>query len=227
MFARCLRRVFLLVVVIWTCDVCLCRSSRAVVISRDFDLPIPSPDDPNSGIGQGAMEDAIIDVTEHISIRDLDIAVSLTHDSFFDLQIALESPAGMTIMLNPHSNDAFMTQAPDGRRVPVGGSNRFLFDDESAICIEDATPPFDQAFKPARGFELSVFDGQDAFGSWRLQIEDFWPDHTGRLERVELIVISSPEPSTALLFGLGVLVVCRTKCRGAARGVAKTERSSV
>ncbi len=223
MFTRCSKNVrlnsvearFFLTVLIITAGIVPPCQSSPVVISRDFDLPIPSPDDPDSEFGKGRMADANINVTEHISIDDLDVAVSLTHDSFYDLQIVLQSPAGTTITLNPSSNDAFMIRGPDNRYQPVGGSNRFLFDDEAAIGIENATPPLSQAFRPAADSKLSAFDEQDAFGTWRVQIQDLWVRNTGRLEGVELI-INAPEPTSGCLFGLAIVVARLIRSRKAA-----------
>jgi len=209
MATRCLRRVFLLVLAITAISAVPCQSDM-VVVSQAFDLSIPSLNDPDSEFGKGRMEDAIIDVNEHFLIKDLDVAVLLTHDAFFDLEIMLESPAGITITLNPLSNYAFMIRGPDGRYQSAGGFNWFLFDDEAAVGIEDATPPFDRAFRPASGFELSVFDGQDAFGRWRVQIQDMRFADVGRLEEVELI-INIPEPASACLFTLVGIVICLNK----------------
>jgi hypothetical protein len=197
-------RFVLLVLIITATGVIPCQNSLAVVISKDFDLPIPSPDAPDIIDGKGPMEDAIIDVDKHFLIEDLDVAITLTHEAFFDLEIALESPTGTTITLNPPFNYAFIIQDDNGSH-SAGGQNRFLFDDEAAIDIEHATQPFDQPFRPAIGFELSAFDGQDVFGSWRLKINDLWALHTGQLDRVELI-INIPEPTTASLFALAAVV---------------------
>lgn len=215
MFTRCSKWFLLSALIITVAYSLPCQGSQAVVISRDFDLPIPSPDDPDSEFGKGRMADANINVTEHLSIEDLDVAISLKHDSFYDLQIVLQSPVGTTITLNPSFNDAFMIRGPDGRYQPVGGSNRFLFDDEAAIGIENATPPLSQAFRPAAGFKLSAFDGQDAFGQWRLQINDLWAGGAGRLEGVELI-INVPEPTSGCLFGLAIVVARLIRSRKAA-----------
>jgi subtilisin-like proprotein convertase family protein len=214
-FTRCSKWFFLSALIIAVAYSLPCQGSQAVVISRDFDLPIPSPDDPDSEFGKGRMADANINVTEHLSIEDLDVAISLKHDSFYDLQIVLQSPVGTTITLNPSFNDTFMIRGPDGRYQPVGGSNRFLFDDEAAIGIENATPPLSQAFRPAAGFKLSAFDGQDAFGTWRVQIQDLSPRDTGQLERVELI-INAPEPTSGCLFGLAIVVARLIRSRKAA-----------
>jgi subtilisin-like proprotein convertase family protein len=190
------------------------RDCQAAVISLNFDLPIPSPDDPCSGSGRGRMADANLDITEHISIIDLDIAVSLTHESFYDLEISLKSPTGITIILNPSLNSAFLISDSNGYHSIVGGSNRFWFDDEAAVGIENATSPFDRAFKPVDG--LSAFNGKDAFGQWRVQIQDIGDAHTGRLERVELI-IASPEPSSVCLLGLLAIMAIPLKPRKAVR----------
>jgi hypothetical protein len=96
-----------------------------------------------------------------------------------------------------------------------------LFDDEAAVGIEDATPPFSQEFRPASDFKLSAFDGQDIFGQWRVQIQDMWFADVGRLEGVELI-INAPEPCSACLFTLAAVLtrlssrhkpVCRREVR--------------
>ena len=205
-------RIFWLVLVITAIGAFFCPHSFADGNSQDFNLPIPSPDDPESWLGKGWMADAIIDVNKHLLIEDLDVAVSLTHEAFLDLEIILQSPAGTAIMLNPSPNYAFITRGPDGRLESAGGFNRFLFDDEAAVDIENAAPPFSQAFKPASDFKLSAFDGQDAFGQWRLQIRDarYWK--TGQLEKVELI-INTPEPASACLLALAVVVARLLKPR--------------
>ncbi len=182
--------------------------SIAVVISQPFDLPIPSPNDPDSGLGKGRMDDAIINVTGPLFIEDLDVAVLLTHEAFYDLEIVLQGPAGTTITLNPSSNDAFIMR--DGGSHSAGGQNRFLFDDEAAVDIEHATQPFDQPFRPMTGYELSAFDGQYASGQWRIQIRDVWTGSTGYLEQVELI-ITTPEPATIMLLALGFAAVYKRK----------------
>jgi subtilisin-like proprotein convertase family protein len=173
--------------------------SASLVISKEFELPIPSPDDPCSGQGNGRMVDAIIDVTEHILITDVNIAVTLSHEAFFDLQLVLVNPAGTAVTLNPHSNYSFFKNNPDGGNIPVCGTNRFLFDDEATIPIEQAFAPWNQPFKPYDKLTLSAFDNQDAFGQWRLRILDFWPGHTGQLHEVELM-FNSPEPASICLF---------------------------
>jgi subtilisin-like proprotein convertase family protein len=202
MFTRYSTRILLLILSIAAFNAAA-RPSKAIVVSQTFDLPIPSLDDPEAEFGRGRMDDAIIIVDEHFLIEDLDVAVLLTHEAFYDIEIVLKSPAGTTITLNPAANSAFLLPGPGGM-TSAGGQNRFLFDDEAAINIENAVQPFDQPFRPATGWELSAFDGQDAYGAWRLQITDVWFYYTGRLEEVEL-TFSTPEPTSALLLTIGAL----------------------
>jgi len=214
MLTRFSKRFLGLVLILTVFSVFACPVSATIIFSQDFNQPIPSPQDPDNDIGKGKMDDVIIDVPEHVIIDDLDVAVSLNHESFYDLEIVLSRPGGTAITLNCHSNDAFITRDEDGWQEPVGGWNRFLFDDEAPIAIEDAEAPLTQPFRPADGYKLSDFDGQDVFGQWLVQIEDFWPSHTGYLEHIELI-INAPEPSTVYILGAMVLAIRLTKPRKA------------
>ncbi len=169
--------------------------------SGQFDLPIPAPDDPKSEYGQGWMDDALIEVPVSFTIHDLDVRISLTHEALFDLQILLQSPAGTNVLLNPAGNLAFIVRGEDGGLTAYGGSVDWFFDDEAEVLIEEATEPFVGAFRPV--WNLSLFDNEDACGTWRLRIEDWWHADTGNLDSFELI-ITVPEPATAILLLLGI-----------------------
>ncbi len=155
----------------------------------DFNLPIPAI----PGDTKGWMDDAIIDVPDHFTIADLDVRISITHTSAFDLQIYLESPAGPKLCLIMYDITEFFK-----------GKNYFqtIFDDEAEISIEEGEPPFTGRFRPRSPAQLSVFDGQNTFGSWKLQIYDARFYDTGKLDSFELI-ITIPEPATAILLLLG------------------------
>jgi len=166
----------------------------------DFDLPIPAPEDPRSEYGQGWMADAVIQVSEPFTIYDLDVRISFTHESLFDLQIVLQSPAGTNVALSSADNLAFIVRDEDDRLTAVGGSGEWFFDDEAQISIEEATEPFFGSFRPVSS--LSLFDNEDAYGSWHLHIYDQWQAHTGTLDSFEL-TITTPEPATVVLLVLG------------------------
>jgi len=162
------------------------------IYSGEFDLPIPdNPDDT-----RGWMADAIIEITDHFIIHDLDIRINITHTSAFDLQIFLQSPAGTRICLNMYDFREFFE-----------GENytQTIFDDEAGTAIEQADPPFTGRFRPKAidtANLLEVFDGQDSYGLWRLQIYDAFYADTGKLDSFEIIV-TTPEPAPAILFLLG------------------------
>ena len=174
------------------------------IYHSSFDLLIPSPDDPNSQFGRGWMADAVIDVPDSFLIQDVDVVVALTHESFFDLEIILQSPTGTNVLLNPAGNLAFLVEDGSGGFTPVGGSIDMFFDDEADLSIEQAAEPFVGPYRPVWG--LSDFDGQNANGLWRLRINDWWQGDTGSLQRVELM-ITVPEPATALPLLIGAFLL--------------------
>jgi subtilisin-like proprotein convertase family protein/predicted small secreted protein len=159
------------------------------VYGSDFNLRIPaSPSDTN-----GLMDDAIIEITDHFSITDLDVGISLTHTKVFDLQLFLQSPTGRRLCLNMYN----FTEYFNGENY-----TQTIFDDEAETPIEQGQPPFTGRFRPEPGSLLSVFDGLDTCGSWRLQIYDARYSDTGTLDHFELI-IEIPEPLTVLLLAIG------------------------
>lgn len=168
------------------------------IYGGDFDLPIPAnPDDT-----KGWMQDAIIEIPDHFNIYDLDVRISLKHTSVFDLQIFLQSPSGIATCLNMYDFEKEFFKGQDY----IGT----IFDDEAETPIEQGEPPFTGRFKPRAGYLLEDFDGEDAYGPWRLRINDArWWD-TGSLNRFEL-TITVPEPATAILltFGIGLLALSK------------------
>jgi hypothetical protein len=159
-----------------------------------FDNAIPA--DPEAS--KGWMSDAIVTIDEHHTIHDLNVSVSLTHTNVFDLQLTVVSPSGTRVVLNAY--DPF-TEYFEGANY-----TRTVFDDEAARSITEATPPFSGSLRPRSAGALAAFDGEDAFGQWRLKIYDSAYADTGHLNAFGL-TITTPEPTTAvlLLAGLGVL----------------------
>jgi subtilisin-like proprotein convertase family protein len=167
-----------------------------------FNLPIPELDKSDPYISKGQMTDAIINVPAHLTIHDIDIGISLTHTNVFDLQIFLQSPAGARICLNTYNpcKDFFIGE----------NYTDTVFDDEAALSIKDGSAPFTGRFRPIESYQLSEFDGEDAFGSWCLQIYDMWDWDTGTLNKFEL-TISTPEPATFSLIALGAVLLKKRK----------------
>ncbi len=178
----------------------------------DFNLPIPSPDDPQSEYQFGSMDDAIIEIGYHHIVEDLDVYINLTHEALFDLQILLQSPEGTYVVLNQGGNLAFIVRDENGGLAAYGGSVQWLFDDEAVVPIEEATEPFVGLFRPFES--LSSFDNEDAYGPWRLRIYDAFDAHAGILDSFALI-ITTPEPATAILlmFGAGLVTLFKPSRR--------------
>ncbi len=166
------------------------------IYSGDFNLRIPA--EPNSS--KGWMTDAIIEVSDHFVISDLDTGINLTHTSVFDLQIFLQSPTEKKICLNMYDPfDEFFVGA---------NYTNTIFDDEALFSIKEAEAPFTGRFRPIEPYKLSKFDGENAYGYWHLQIYDAFYNDTGTFNRFELMITTpAPEPATAILLTLAAAML--------------------
>ncbi len=156
----------------------------------DFNLQIPA----DLNTSKGWMADAVIEIDRHFTILDLDVGITLTHSNVFDLQIFLQGPDGTTLSLNAYNPNNEFFQGAD--------YSQTIFDDEAQTPIGQAEPPFTGRFRPDASDGLEVFNGQDAYGTWRLQIYDAYHHDTGTLESFEL-TLTVPEPATVVLLALG------------------------
>lgn len=156
----------------------------------EFNLQIPAETDTS----RGWMADAVIEIDCHFTILDLDVGITLTHSNVFDLQISLRSPDGTTLSLNAYNPYNEFFQGAD--------YSQTVFDDEARTPIGQAQPPFTGRFRPNNGGLLEIFDQQDAYGQWHLQIYDAYYHDTGTLDSFEL-TIATPEPATVALLTLG------------------------
>ncbi len=171
-----------------------------IIYGGDFDLQIPAdPDD-----SRGWMDDAVIEIGDHFTIYDLDVGITLTHTSVFDLQIFVESPAGTRLCLNMYNPLYEYFEGEDYKDT--------IFDDEADLSIEEGQPPFTGRFRPRSPAQLSVFDGQDTFGQWKLQVYDAYYADTGTFDRFE-VMVTICEPGTATLLILGAAFVALFKPR--------------
>jgi len=175
-----------------------CPAFAGIILTYggNFDLNIPA----EPGATKGWMTDALIEITDHHLIRDIDVRISSTHTSVFDLQLFLQSPAGTRICLNMYNPfDEFF----EGENY-----SQTIFDDEADISISLGEVPFTGRFRPREPYQLSIFDDEDVYGSWRLQIYDAFYYNTGTLDSFELIITNyTPEPATAVLLLLGTCLV--------------------
>jgi subtilisin-like proprotein convertase family protein len=181
-------------------------AGSTVIYSGDFDLPILDRQDWGSPLAE-----AIINIPDHLTIYDLDVGINVTHTNVFDLQIFIQSPGGTRLCLNVYDSRDDFFKGEDYVQT--------IFDDEAEIPIEQGSAPFTGRFRPKAGGLLQVFDGEDAYGLWRLQLYDLWYWDTGSLENVELIISMSepaivvPEPAalTLLAIGVGLMTLFRSR----------------
>jgi subtilisin-like proprotein convertase family protein len=118
------------------------------------------------------------------SIDDLDILLSIEHSYDSDLDIFLISPQGTRVELFTD--------------VGANGDN-FLntrLDDEAAMAITAGLAPFTGSYRPEA--LLSLFDGEDPNGVWKLEITDDNVSDAGMLIGWSVIV-TSHEPFTSTL----------------------------
>jgi len=170
----------------------LCSAALAdlgLVYGGSFDLRIPA-----TGSGKAWAQEAVVNVPDHITVIDVDVSITLAHTSVFDLEIILAGPNGARVRLNWYSPSDEFFEGQD-----YAGA---IFDDEASASIELADAPFGGRFTPKPPSRLDVFDGIDSYGSWRLQIYDWWYNNTGTLEEFKLI-FNTPEPTTLILLTLG------------------------
>ncbi len=121
-------------------------------------------------------------VATSYTISDVDIGILLNHTYRRDLRLTLISPQGTSVQLTRNSGGS-----ADNLNV--------LFDDAAASNIsthtaDDSTagpvPPYASTFIPRR--TLSDFNGQNAQGTWTLQICDSANGDTGTFLRADLYI---------------------------------------
>jgi len=120
-------------------------------------------------------------VADSFTISDLDVGLLIDHTWRLDTRATLQSPAGTTVVLLNDSGGA-------GPRL-----NRYnvRLDDEGAPPVNTgshgndlATPLYRSRVQPSNS--LSVFDGQNAQGTWTLSFCDVFPQDDGTFQSAEL-----------------------------------------
>ena len=131
-------------------------------------------------------------VPGHPRVEDLDVAVSLTHQRPNDLDAQLVSPAG-------NDNGLFSDIGTGAGATADQQVMDAVFDDEAAI-----PPSFvilsGVAYQPnnpgvsQRNYRLGWYDGEDAGGTWTLDLRDDTAGGTGTLLAWSLTVCEPPPP---------------------------------
>lgn len=183
------------------CVMGMCCTAGTIVISTD--VPKTILDNNPAGLTSTLTGPNLV-------LTDLNFVFnSLTHTSVADLHIALTSPNGTTVVLmKAFPENGILT----GLGTPVNFTNT-VFDDQAATNLRNGTAPYTGSFNlnhpSVVANPLSVFNGQNAAGTWTLFISDLAVADSGTLRAWSLdftgTVPGVPEPSTlgltALAFG--------------------------
>ena len=128
-------------------------------------------------------------VSDIYTVADVNNGVLMAHTYRGDLQFYLQSPAGTRVQLINN----------------IGGTRNnvnVLFDDAAATPISNHTanndnataatvvPPYQRTFRPFQA--LSAFNGQEAAGTWRLEICDSLNADSGTFFQSDLFLTGAP-----------------------------------
>lgn len=122
-------------------------------------------------------------------VGDVDLAMLATHSWRGDLRITLQSPAGTRVQLvngdtGSLSGDNYNVRLDDDAAQTVNT-------DGDTINHSTSAPPYQNSFRP--NAPLSAFNGENASGTWRLEICDQFPSSdNGSFTRADLYLTSRP-----------------------------------
>jgi len=101
-----------------------------------------------------------VDILDGCTIVDVDVTLDLNHTWIGDLDVDVTSPEGT-------ASEMFNSICGNADNIQV------ILDDDSAISISTVCPPLGfQRLRTQSGMGLTVFDGEEAAGTWRLDIND-------------------------------------------------------
>ena len=116
-------------------------------------------------------------------LTDIDVTLNVTHPMISEMTFVLESPLGTRVQL--------VNQEPFNLR----GENfiETRLDDEAAtdFAFVDNTSNYTGSWRPAEA--LTVFDGEDPSGTWKLIGIDHVPGNAGTIDNVVLHIDTTPQ----------------------------------
>ncbi|HVT28496.1 MAG TPA: proprotein convertase P-domain-containing protein, partial [Lacipirellulaceae bacterium] len=125
--------------------------------SEDQTVTQASPDVPQT-IADNTTVKSELDFSDVGQILDVNVTLDISHTYDSDLHVTLISPSGTSVLL-------FANVGPNG----VDFHNTVL-DDQALISITSGVAPYTGSFQPQE--PLSAFNGENAFGAWKLEIMD-------------------------------------------------------
>jgi serine protease len=120
-------------------------------------------------------------VSSSFVLGDLNVRINLNHTYDSDLVITLIAPDGTRVLLS-------------NRRGGAGDNfTNTTFDDSATTAIANGAAPFNGVFRPDAA--LSVLNGKNVQGTWRLEIRDAAAQDVGTLLNWSLIATNVPSAS--------------------------------
>lgn len=142
----------------------VCVGTGAIYIENSIynTTPVSIPDNNSAGVT------STLQVTENVSISDLNVKVDINHGWVGDVIVKIKSPAGTT---------ATIIDQPGRTNTGYGCSGSdilAILDDEADTMVENecapTTPTINGRFIPNN--PLSVFNGESTMGTWELTVID-------------------------------------------------------
>ncbi|GAB5497389.1 MAG: hypothetical protein Phyf2KO_24690 [Phycisphaerales bacterium] len=135
-----------------------------------------------------------------------------------DMEIVLVSPSGTAVMVmaDAGGNDNFAGSVTfdDQAAGPIGDTGQGANDDldfsgKFQTSVYGTT--FSTTAPATSGTLLSLFNGEDANGTWSLYVYDDAGADTGSFQGWTLDIVTVPAPASAALLGLGGLAAARRR----------------
>jgi subtilisin-like proprotein convertase family protein len=154
--------------------------------SGDIDRAIPDV------IGGGGVAiDSPVVIKKRGKVKDVNVAVRISHPDARDLDLIVENPAIKGFQLKEVGQLSEPPGADFGAGPPdCAGAVFTVFDSQATTPIFGATPPFAGSFLPAA--PLGGFNGGQLRGKWRLELLDHNPGDAGVLNCWQLRVRYKP-----------------------------------
>ncbi|MFQ3592638.1 MAG: S8 family serine peptidase [Gemmataceae bacterium] len=140
--------------------------------SRTYTSTTPAQVTP---LGRGV---SVIEVTDRMTITDVNVVVNMTHPRLSDLYIHLQAPDGTNIVLFNRKG---------------GTSANFvntIFDDQGATHVAFGQGPYTGRFQP--DVALNLLNGKNTAGSWKLWVVDRGGANSGVLTSWSLQITGRP-----------------------------------
>ncbi|HRW43480.1 MAG TPA: proprotein convertase P-domain-containing protein, partial [Flavobacteriaceae bacterium] len=152
--------------------VIVCNGEPATITDSVSDSPgVAIPDNTQPGVS------VTIDITDDVTITDLDVDLNVSHTWVGDLDMVLTSPAGTSVVIFDRPGVPATTFGCSGDNIDA------TLDDEAATPVEDecgaGTPTINGTFIPNN--PLSAFDGESTLGTWTLTVSDYAAGDTGTI----------------------------------------------